>query len=253
MSWICLSDVPSPSNSNVCYRRFNALYGHLLAFFVVDNMIEAIEKVASRIESGVEADVMLKELRAEEIRDSAKLLEWTKLEQEQENWIFAGHNIDPAVLNHTDEMYLSSDRPFCRTTLLPSQSRYKGLSRTWKNNQGKGVVNEDTFVWEGMLRTEADKLDKKNTTAKGWEIIQANTDRDDDHPEMVLVQDTHLHYDKCPVNYQYDFKDYYYTNERMGWTSISVPNKREKAAYQITEARTAAWKGLVLLCFMYCP
>lgn len=212
--------------------RVNALYGNLMALFVMDHAIEATMELLTN-ESTPVAEVQA-QLEVQRQRD---------YERWQQTELFKHSGDTPNVARSLEreinkalfpilENMLHSTTGICRTALLPAQSRYKGIATGSSN-----VMKEETYQYEGVNEKEALRLQKKDSEDK------------EETMDMVLVQDKKEHYLQCPVQIVIDFKDYYFANENMGWTRLVVPNELEKKTYS---ASSTSCLGYIILCHPQC-
>jgi hypothetical protein len=124
-------------------------------------------------------------------------------------------------LKDVDALQLMRDETYCRTALLPSESRYHGLPFNKESNRG----------W----------FDYR----KGWQdwAVRHNPSR-----EMTLTRISRLKGDKCDAPLFIDDRDFFSAYQQYdGYQRIIVPNDAEVAYYGQHKP-----KGLIMVCAQTC-
>jgi len=204
--------------------RVHAAYGTIMGLFLSDMLIDAIKEL------GLEP------------YDSAKKLGSLIAEEEAEYSTFyvsqpqiTGASVgdffefeDEVLVNVIARMFRKT-RIICHTALLPAEIRYLGI-----------LTETDMVGTHGY--------------EKGVSQMQADSDvasESEKHKrQMRLTFDTSTRQANCPVDVKWDYKDFFYTTQNDGWTSLTVPNKAEME-YYIGEGAYEP-EGVIVLCFVKC-
>jgi hypothetical protein len=195
--------------------KVNALYGQLMAFFLLDYLQGAIEDLESA--GKYDPIALLNHFKGEEDADYERFAKEHKISQEPiENFL------DKEIVAQIDPDLIHHGPLICHTTLTPSQIRYKG------------VLTETDQV--GML-----------DYYKGFNKMSADKFKSEDGAIRVAWDD-HERGPPCPVLTKVDFKDFLYSTENDGWTNLTIPNNAELAEYGFSEKP----KGLIMFCFVLC-
>jgi len=118
----------------------------------------------------------------------------------------------------------------CHTSLLPSETRYKGYLGDDTSKTGGPVPYGQETYQVGISLSEADK--ESNPTVR---LITPNADK------------SQL---DCPAVVSPDYKDFFYIHQRDGESSIKVPNSAEKEAYSYSAEK---FQGMIAINFIKCP
>mmetsp|Transcript_17490 Transcript_17490/g.26477 ORF Transcript_17490/g.26477 Transcript_17490/m.26477 type:complete len:690 (-) Transcript_17490:415-2484(-) len=192
--------------------KSNSLYGNLMAFFLIENLESTIEEL---IKEDFDPATKLRELKDEEQKDYEIFANDGKLENVAIPG-FLEESIVPDV--HPDMIHHA--QTICHTALAPSKLRYEGILT---ETDLKGIIDYE----QGISKVKADKGKSEGP--------------------MRLVFDEGQRNPPCPVLTKVDYKDFFYANEKDGWTSLSIPNDSEKQEY-------GPWtpRGLIMVCFLIC-
>jgi hypothetical protein len=195
--------------------RVNALFGHVMGLFLIENLIQAVNSLINVQDSNTSSILSLQELKSDEDKDYLQFLK-SDLDTGRMKFFFdvsSSHSLDPKIFYR--------ERNICRTSLLPSESRYKGIM-----SEGSEKVGNMDYE-KGISRT----------------ILDTNPAKGDFRIAMDVIE----RQEWCPVELKIDFKDYYYANENDGWTSLTFPNEKEIKEY-------GPWKpdGILVVCFGFC-
>jgi hypothetical protein len=206
--------------------RVNAAYGSIMALFMTDMLLEAIKDLGTEPYIPLE---LMSDLLDEEAVEHAKFYESTPEITEalvKDVMDFT----DKPLMELTTKMFRKTN-VICHTALLPSQSRFLGIV------------------------TESDKIGPHDFE-KGISQQQADADKPSDEEkdkrQMRLTFDpAERSAPSCPVDVKWDYKDFFYSTQNDGWTTLTVPNDAEKAYYL---ARDGVYEpeGGILLCFFKC-
>lgn len=192
--------------------KANSLVGNLMAFFLIESLETAIGELAK--EAFDPAD-KLQQLKDEEQQDYDTFAKDSTLEDKPIPGFLEGSiisRVSPEVIHHSPAI--------CHTALAPSQLRYEGILT---ETNLTGILDYE----QGVSKVAADKGKS-------------------DGP-MRIVFDENQRNPPCPVLTKVDYKDYFYANEKDGWTSMTIPNDSEKKEY-------GPWnpKGYIMVCFLIC-
>ena len=194
--------------------KYNALYGQIMAFFLLDHLQLAITEL--RDAGDYDPFVLLTTLEKAEDKDYEKFFKNNKIHRSPIGNFLAKDfvdNIDPDLVFHGPAL--------CHTALTPSQIRYKGILT---ETDEVGLMG----YYKGIKKDDADK----QTSGDGkMRLVWERGDRGPD----------------CPVLTKIDFKDFFYANELDNWTSVTIPNDAE-----IKEFGAFAPQGLIMMCFKLC-
>lgn len=198
--------------------------GHSLALFLVQAVVDALKDLAEK-STDVESEVLLRELQKEEDEQFQRFLD-------ADLPSFADNLYDPGKDNQKDpdlDMNVIYKGPsICHTGRLPSQTRYLGYLMNNGKVGGPMPLGEETFE-TGIEENQALKED-----AKG--VVRLTYKNDKDH-------------EKCPVLLKPDYKDYFFTHAKDGWSKLTFPNEAEKKAYRYNQAE---FKGMIAIILSGC-
>ena len=194
--------------------KVNALYGNLMAFFLIEHLRDAILELGDA--GDYDPATLLTELKGQEDQDYERFIKEHNVPREvipnflEENLIA---DIDPNTLYHAPLI--------CHTAITSSEIRYKGILT--ETNQ-TGILG----YYKGVTKIAADKRKSEGPMRVVW-------DESDRGPP-------------CEVLVRADFKDFLYSNEKDGWTHVTIPNDAEVAEYGNLDEP----KGLIMICFLLC-
>ena len=194
-----------------------ALSGNTIALFMSEMLLDAIEEigdVSDRI-------TLLRHLQTEENIEYQKFSN-SDVPAPEDGFL---KEVGDELLNETDLTPFFRSPSICHTARLPAQSRYLGILT---ESDQTGV--HDYF--KGIPKEEADKME----TA------------DDSETPMPLVYDPRDR-QTCEVELNRDYKDYFFSSDKMGWTTLTFPNKVELEAYGRTSGE---YKGILVMCLKHC-
>jgi hypothetical protein len=195
--------------------RVNALFGHVMGLFLIENLIQAVKGLTLVQNVNKDITLKLKELKDDEDKDYQKFFQ-SNLDPERMKKFFdttSSHSLDSKIFYREPNI--------CRTSLLPSESRYKGIMTNGPRNAGKLDYEK------GISRAILDKNPAQGNFRIAMDILERQ--------------------EWCPIELKIDFKDYFYANENDGWTSLVFPNEMEIKEY-------GPWspKGILVVCFGFC-
>ena len=183
-----------------------------MAMLLVDNLIEAIEG----IDASIDPSDLYKQLKKEED------IEYERFFKTPIDDVFPGFLSEETVSYGLKGRHLLRNRGYCHSALLPAQSRYSGIL-TETNMTGM-----DNY-YKGVEQLEADKKPAEDGQMR----------------LTYVARDRQI----CPVPLMMDYKDFFYTTEKDGWTSVTVPNDSEYEAFGGADFKP---DGIVLVCFVVC-
>jgi len=196
--------------------KVNALYGNLMAFFLIENLGDAIQELLNEDYDPVQK---LEELKKEEEKEYEELfVKSSDLPKET-----ISDFIDETLMSQIDPNIIYNHPALCYTALLPSEIRYEGILKGEDEETNKtAILNHE----QGIMKVAAEK----ERSQDGMRIVK-------DDPGQP----------PCEVLTFIDYKDYFYSNEKDGWTHLTIPNDSEKKYVDITP-----YKGMVVICFIKC-
>ena len=194
----------------------HAVTGNILALFVTETMKDAMEFLA---QSGQDPRELIAKLRAEEDQEYEKFFK-SNVPDETEGFISPD-----LVAAGVKSQYFFRHKAVCKTSLLPAQTRYLGVLTDSNEQDGQGY-------FKGIDNTQAAAM------------ISSPIDEN----KLTLVFDADSR-QKCSVDLNIDYKDYFYSKDSWGWASLSFPGKAEKELYAPSRFNPV---GLVVVCFVKC-
>jgi hypothetical protein len=201
----------------------NAAYGTLLALFMTDMLIDAIKELGAEPYDPL---ATIASLRREEDVEYIQFYE-SKPDLSEELVAKILDFGDKALMDVYAKLFRTRN-VICHTGLLPSQIRFLGILT---ESDKVGTHDYD----QGISKQQAD--------------ADIATDEEKDKRPMRLVFDPSERQLSCPVDLQWDYKDYFYSNQNDGWTSITIPNMAERDHYKGPGAYEP--EGIIMLCFVY--
>jgi hypothetical protein len=194
--------------------------GHALGLWLIDRLIES-----------------LTDLTQQSITDPMKL--WEELHQQENSaggeirkanlpveTIFSGSAPDPSL----DLDVFWRGPSMCRTGRLPAQSRYLGYT-----------TNTDKVGNIAVLGTE-----EYDT---GMSVLDATSTNNPQNGAMVLVYQPGIDRSPCNAISKPDYKDFFLAHQIHGQVSLSLPNEKERKAYEFDHSH---YKGLIVVVFVQC-
>jgi hypothetical protein len=193
----------------------------MMALMMIDGLIDALKELETWPVQN-DKEEMLDHYQNKDNEDYEKFLN-TPLANNTP-WLseFWNENITKAGV---DASLLFQKPTFCRTALLPAESRYKGIMFD-KHEDGSYLYDNYEF---GVKREDANK---RNATGKST---------------MQLTYDEKVN---CPILSAIDYKDYYLVTENDGESTLTIPNKAEQKVY--LEGSTSGLQGLIMLSLTKC-
>jgi len=186
-----------------------------MALLLVDNLVETLEGLEPNNEDPA---ILYKKLRAEEDVDYQMFDSESQVPDTMDGLVSEEH-----VKNGLTASILYKNPSICHTALLPAETRYLGILT---ESDKKGPLDYD----KGMTQNSADKSPGKKDQCP-MRLVFSEEDRQ-----------------TCEVPLQMDYKDFFYTTALDGWTSLTIPNDAELAAY----GPDFKPKGVLVLCFVGC-
>ena len=197
--------------------------GNLLAFFIIDHSIKAVEMIKRDVGDKIDIDGLLNKYRTEEDAEYANVRTNLNIREAAG----ATLNTAPEAISKNPETFFVPDTHLCRTALLPAESRYLGYT-----TERSTAINPLDYVHEAMKRDDAGRY---------MPPAGQNT--------MPLVQGNFHELDACPFKLQLDFRDFFFADERMGWMSLMLPNGMEERAYLKDQSPP---RGTIMMCLYLC-
>jgi hypothetical protein len=204
-------------------RKQHALSGNLLAFFLVDVLLDALRELESSTE---DIATRLARLEAAEEADNVRFRSEAPLPKIPVKFFNPLHFSDVSVSD------LFQQPSLCHTARLPSEMRYRGILT------GRTKEEFDQFYREGMERNKADKLMS--------EMFDEGADMESiESGEMKLVYSEKIRQGKCNATLNIDYPDSFYLGPNEGWKSLRILTPIEKETYNIDSP-----KGLIVVCLV---
>jgi hypothetical protein len=199
--------------------------GHGMALFITEALVDALSDLSKATLS--DPLELLAELRKVEDSQYEQFLQ-AEIPQEMKNRIFSPQDgVAPDPLLDLDSLW--KRRSLCRTGRTPSQARYLGYATNSEKVGGIAIVGSEEYDTAIPLHQ-----------AKEAGASQAGA--------LVLVDDGDHEYCKDAV-VKPDYKDYFYSDASFGWTTLSIPNEKERNAYSFNPLQA---QGLVLVALVTC-
>lgn len=221
-------NLPQPNCSKV-----HALQGHEIALPFIDILFDALEEI---IQSNKDVVKLLSELEEEEKADYENFISHPIIGQElgiyEKNF---GVALDsPALL----ETWFKGPS-ICRTGLLPSQSRFLGITTNSYKIGDVARCGEETYDIGTIVDRNA-WPDLGYTIQRGPEPVPG---------EFNLMGWTGVRYcvdkEQCPYIVKPDYPDYFWGVLKDGKTSVTFPNEREKEYYGYDAEKFKGIIGLI--------
>jgi hypothetical protein len=203
------------------HRKQHALTGNLLALFLVDVLLEALQDLESSTDA---LAVRLARLEAVEGADNERFRSEAPLPK-LPTYVF-----NPSDFSVTSNLF--QKRSLCHTARLPSEMRYNGILT------GKTAQEFDHFYREGMEREKADKL-MSTMFDEGADIDSIESD------EMKLVYTEAFRQRRCNATLNIDYPDAFYAGPNEGWKNLKILTPIEKETYKIDSP-----EGLIVVCLV---
>ena len=188
-----------------------------MALFMSEMLLDAIAEIGSTSDQSQ----LLRHLRLEEDLDYKKFFE-SDFPAPEKDFL---NQVGSDLLNETDISVFFRSPSICHTARLPAQSRYLGILT---ESEQTGVDD----YYKGIPKTEAHQLEAGD---------------DSDTPMPLVFDETERQ--SCEVELNRDYKDFFFASDKLGWTTLTFPNKAEQQAY---DRESEKYRGLLILCPKYC-
>ena len=199
--------------------KSHSLYGTLMAYFLVDNLVNALVWLEEEVKSHPMHPRARWEHYSQNERQDYSDYQSTMVSKQET----AGFKGDMPMAKFIDAMFRNN--VYCHTAVTPSQDRYLGLSING--------VDEHTPYPAG---TDLQSASHMTTNRNG---------------KMVLVYSPD-EIEKCDRCYRIDFKNYFYTNSHMGPSRLTVPTGAELDEYGPTMVSPVFEKAVIMVCTVLC-
>jgi len=227
--------------------KYNKLTGHLLASFLVENLMDSLNELDMPEESHQQStDRYLEDLifelqkaEKEEEEDEEEVIppsisdtyhKYLLSLEDKDKETFLASKL-PTSDAHLNEIELANafyrSKIVCRTAYLPSQARYDGLVTETGNSSMYLFAGKTTYQDEGY---PTDGIPEPN----GAEVTP-----------IWLAYDKNMR-DICEYA-EIDFKDSFVVRNEDNWMSLTIPNKLEKEAFVSIDG-VKPTLGIVLIC-----
>ena len=199
--------------------KSHSLYGTLMAYFLVDNLLKAMEWLEEEVkEKPMPARERYEQLLEAEKVDYANFRRAAVTDRASELFSLTHPT------NLIDPMY--RHEVYCHTAVTPSQERYLGLSV-------EGVNETTPYPFGIDLASAGHKTENNNGT-------------------MWLAYNEEEIEPQCALCYRRDHKDQFYINSHMGPTTLTVPTKAALDYYGPFMTSPKFKKAIIMLCTTGC-
>jgi len=206
--------------------RVQATYGNIMALFLSDMLIEAIKELVS--EPYDPAEELISLLAEEEAEYATFYSTPPPITEDFLRRYFPLFSEDAASVEQFISVF-HKNTSICHTALLPAEIRYLGI-----------LTETD------MVGTHGYEKGISEEQADAKKAVESEKDK----RQMRLTYESATRQPNCPVDLKWDYKDFFYSTQSDGWTSLTVPNKAE-IEYYIGQGAYEP-EGVIMLCFMKC-
>jgi hypothetical protein len=203
------------------YRKQHALTGNLMALFLVDVLLEALQELELSTE---DLAARLARLEAAEEANNVRFRSEAPLPR-----------LPTSVFNPSDisiTANLFQKRSLCHTARLPSEMRYRGILTN------RTAQEFDHFYREGLEREKADNL-MSTMFDEGADVDSIEGE------EMKLVYSEALRQRRCDATLNIDYPDSFYVGPNEGWKSLKILTRLERETYKMDSP-----EGLIIVCLV---
>ena len=207
------------------YSKSHALDGHALALFITEALVDAVSDLSKDALS--DPLELLAELRKVEDSHYEQFLQ-AEIPEEMKSQIFSPRDgAAPDPLLDLDALWT---RPsLCRTGRTPSQARYLGYATNSEKVGGITIVGSEEYDTAIPLEQAREAVASQGGA-------------------LVLVDGGEHEYCQYAV-VKPDYKDYFYADDSFGWTTLSMPNEKERNAYAFNSLQA---QGLIMVTLVTC-
>ncbi len=195
--------------------KAHALTGNAIALFLMEALVDAATELSSKSE---DPRHLLAELQAEEDvehnRFITSMLPLSVLTQ-----------LNEKIFDEVSSLVVYKGPALCHTALLPAETRFLGYLT---ESEKIGFTEFD----RGLTRKQVDSNPSAQKDASPMRLVYEKDKRQE-----------------CPVALNVDYKDYFFTSNTDGWTTLTIPNDAEVKAYRYTSTNV---KGIIMVCFTGC-
>ena len=189
----------------------------MLAVFLCDMLRDAIAELGSNSNPSE----LLMQLRHEEDADYKKFFQ-SSVPDIEATFL---KTIGDELLNDVNTTLFYRSPSICHTARLPAESRYLGILTESKQT---GITN----YYKGITMKEAVKMESDESADTPMPLVYNEEERED-----------------CEVELTRDYKDYFFTSSKQGWTTLTFPNEAEKRAYGRESEKL---HGILVMCLAKC-
>lgn len=201
--------------------KMTALWGNTFAIYLSDMLIDAIEELKS---ASNQTD-LLEQLRKEEDNDYKAFLTSATTKDSTDYHLVPKEA--ELVNDGTNTSIFFTEPSVCHTARLPSQTRYLGII-----TETDQIGVHDYFKGISMKAARNITSDENSTIP------------------MPLVYDDDERQKGCDVELNRDYRDYFFASNKMGWTTITIPNDAENRLYVEDSQKL---QGVLVFCLVNCP
>ena len=195
-----------------------ALWGNTFALFLSDMLIDSINEmkfISNRTD-------LLNQLKSEEDADYQTFFESASAKDSTDYDLIPKER---ELLDGANASIFFTKPSMCHTARLPSESRCLGILTESKQT---GVYDYE----KGINMAEAQEIVSSNDTVMPMPLVMDESERE-----------------SCEVELIRDYKDYFFASNRMGWTTIAIPNEAERRAYV---KGSQEFLGVLVMCLVAC-
>lgn len=222
--------------------------GNLLALFVIDNFVAALKTLKeeeSKTTTTTTTAELLERRRTDERNEYSQFRSNLRVDSILGRLVDMGFadatkGLPKKVLRLSNRL-LGAKARVCRTALLPAQSRYLGHDMPNDAETAASAVHYTfrNYTRPGIESGQAMSLQQTTNGSNAMVLVKGDEGR-------RWEVDT----EKCGHLISIDYKDFYFTNQNMGWSTLTVPNRVEKEMY--LRSNTDKLKGVVMMCLSLC-
>jgi len=207
--------------------KVHALDGHSLSLFMIQNMLDALKDLIDTDEK--DPEILLATLKKEDENIHRRFVSADLPDYIENFYVTKEGERDP----HIDKSIFFQGPSFCRTSRLPSKSRYLGyMTNNGKTGDVAPYQNEtyETGIPEGEAKATASASNEEMRLA----YATNPKERDPQCTDYVLKP---------------DYRDFYFSHTDDGLTKLVFPNEAEKRAYGYNSSKL---KGVLVMFLALC-
>ncbi|KAL3940602.1 MAG: hypothetical protein SGBAC_004886 [Bacillariaceae sp.] len=222
--------------------RMHALHGHLISLPFVEMLLEALKQLAEAAGNGQSAEQLLVDLQKEEDAQFQEFMESPLVAD------ILADNYD-VLGKPTDPLYETWFRghSVCRTSYLPSQSRYLGLMTDSGKTGNATIYTHETYDTGDFYYASREQKDGNFTFLEDKEPPSGKFSIAASERERSGAHDIAAWEAECPAVVMPDYKDSLYAPMLNGKASIAFPNQKEREHFGYDPKK---FKGIIAVILM---